>query len=229
MADNNVPAEPSATSKRAPKPLTSSNPKTQYLILYNFVSSILWLVVLGRTVLLVPMLGFSRVYPGVGKFTKWTQTLACLEIVHAAFGVVRAPILTTAMQVASRLLLVWGVINTFPHLSKSAGYSSMLLAWSVTEVIRYSYFTFTLSGFQPKIISWLRYNTFYVLYPLGISSECWLIYKAIEPAREMGWYGMAWGLQLVLFVYVPGSYVLFTHMMKQRGKVMRGKQVKKVE
>lgn len=148
-------------------------------------------------------------------------------MLHSA-GVVRAPISTTAMQVASRLLLVWGIVNNFPFLAKSAGYSTMLIAWSVTEVVRYSYFTFTLSGFQPGIISWLRYNTFYILYPLGISSECWLIYKAIEPARRIR-QEYAWVLQLILFIYVPGSYVLFTHMMAQRRKVMRGKQVQKTE
>jgi len=68
------------------KPLRSSNPKTQYLILYNFVSAILWTVVLGRVLLLVPLVGFGRVYAGVGQFTKWTQTLALLEVVHAAIG-----------------------------------------------------------------------------------------------------------------------------------------------
>ncbi|KAH6724021.1 protein-tyrosine phosphatase-like protein [Leptodontidium sp. MPI-SDFR-AT-0119] len=108
------------------------------------------------------------------------------------------------MQVASRLLLVWGVVDTFPFLAKSAGYSSMLIAWSVTEVVRYSYFVFTLSGYSPGFISWLRYNLFYVLYPLGISSECWLIYKAIEPAKEIR-QELAWLLQLILFVYVPGE------------------------
>lgn len=133
------------------------------------------------------------------------------------------------MQVASRLLLVWGIVNNFPWLAKSAVYSSMLVAWSVTEIVRYSYFTFTLSGFQPGIISWLRYNLFYVLYPLGISSECWLIYSAIEPAKRMYGQEAAWLLQLILFIYVPGSYVLFTHMMAQRRKVMRGKQVEKAE
>lgn len=86
MDSHDKPAERTPAPKRGPKPLQSSNPKTQYLILYNFVSSILWLVVLGRTVLLVPMVGFGRVYEGVGHFTKLTQTLACLEIVHAATG-----------------------------------------------------------------------------------------------------------------------------------------------
>lgn len=68
------------------KPLRSNSPKKQYLILYNFVSAILWLSVLGRVVGLVPLVGFHRVYEGVGVFAKRTQTLACLEIVHAATG-----------------------------------------------------------------------------------------------------------------------------------------------
>lgn len=88
MDSRDAAAERTPAPKRGPKPLQSSNSKTQYLILYNFVSSILWLVVLGRTVLLVPLVGFGRVYQGVGNFTKWTQTLACLEILHAATGTV---------------------------------------------------------------------------------------------------------------------------------------------
>lgn len=87
MDPQDTPVERAPAPTRGPKPLQSSNPKTQYLILYNFVSSILWLVVLGRTLLLVPMVGFGRVYQGVGHFTKMTQTLACLEILHAATGI----------------------------------------------------------------------------------------------------------------------------------------------
>ncbi len=107
------------------------------------------------------------------------------------------------MQVASRILLVWAIVDQFPFLAKSAVYSSMLIAWSVTEVIRYSYFVFNLSGFSPSFMTWLRYNTFFVLYPLGISSECWLIYKAIEPARAIR-PELAWVLQSILVLYVPG-------------------------
>lgn len=74
--------------KPGPKPLQSSSLRTQYLILYNFVSMILWLVVLGRVVLLVPLVGFGRVYQGAGNFTKWTQTMALLEVVHSAVGII---------------------------------------------------------------------------------------------------------------------------------------------
>src|SRR3954470_24575265 len=72
--------------KPGPKPLRSSNPKTQYLILYNFFSALAWMIVLGRVLLLVPLVGFGRVYPAVGHFTKWTQTMALLEVVHSATG-----------------------------------------------------------------------------------------------------------------------------------------------
>jgi len=99
-------------------------------------------------------------------------------------------------------------VDQFPFVAKSAGYSSMLIAWSITEVIRYTYFVFTLSGYSPGIITWFRYNTFYVLYPLGISSECWLIYQSIEPARGKR-QEFAWALQLILFIYVPGMFSRF--------------------
>lgn len=80
----------------------------------------------------------------------------------------------------------------------------MLIAWSVTEVIRYSFFTMTISGFQPRPLTWLRYTTFYILYPIGISSECALIWKAIEPAGELNTM-YPWALYGILAIYVPGK------------------------
>lgn len=81
-----APEYPTGEKKPGPKPLQSSSPRKQYLILYNFVSAILWTVVLGRVLLLVPFVGFGNVYGGVGRFAKFTQTLALLEVVHAATG-----------------------------------------------------------------------------------------------------------------------------------------------
>jgi len=204
--------------------------KQTYLMFYNFASAILWATILGRVLLITLIHGSANVHAGVGEFTKWTQTMALLEVLHSAFGLVRAPIFTTLMQVASRLLLVWGIVNNFPNTTTASPfYASMLLAWSVTEVVRYSFFAMNLAtGEVPGFLQWLRYNTFFVLYPLGISSECWLVYKAIEPA--MSWNPVyEYILKAILLVYIPGSYILFTHMMAQRRKVMRGKVPAKSE
>lgn len=143
------------------------------------------------------------------------EEIACRYADHGVLspGIVRAPLLTTLMQVASRLLLVWGIAYPFPQsTAHSPAFAGMLLAWSVTEVIRYSYFVFLLgSGKVPAVLSWLRYNTFYVLYPLGISCECWLVYKATGPAAELNPL-IAYGLWAVLAIYVPGMHVFIPYL-----------------
>ncbi|KAF5024008.1 hypothetical protein F66182_3954 [Fusarium sp. NRRL 66182] len=205
-------------AKRSPKQASTLN--KAYLILYNFISAVQWSVVLGRTVILLATHGPEYVYPGTGQYTKWTQTLAGLEVLHSLLGIVRAPLTTTVMQVASRFILVWGVVDVFPFLALSPFYSSMLIAWSTTEIIRYSFFALSLSGFQPSFLTWLRYNTFFVLYPVGILSECALMWLATDPAGQVNDL-YKWILYAILAIYVPGSYVLYTHMMNQRRKVMR--------
>jgi hypothetical protein len=41
----------------------------------------------------------------------------------------------------------------------------------MTEVIRYPFYAFTLLGYVPYQLLWLRYTAFYLLYPLGAASE----------------------------------------------------------
>ncbi|CAI4217860.1 unnamed protein product [Parascedosporium putredinis] len=213
MANNQK--QPARATKKGPSGL-----KLIYLILYNLFSAVAWGTVLWRTVAINVQSGPYAVFPGIGEWTRWTQTVAGLEILHSLLGVVRAPIFTTLMQVASRYLLVWGIVYPFPQVAASPVYSTMLLAWSITEVIRYSYFALSLAGSVPNALVWLRYNTFYVLYPLGISSEAWLVYKAIGPAAGLNeLFPIA--LYAILAIYVPGSYILYSHMMKQRTKVMK--------
>jgi very-long-chain (3R)-3-hydroxyacyl-CoA dehydratase len=85
-----------------------------------------------------------------------TQSLAILEVVHSIIGLVRAPFLTTAMQVASRLLLVWGIMAVFGGDIVGAektqlgdyAYLGCVTAWGITEIIRYGFFAITLSGNQ---------------------------------------------------------------------------------
>lgn len=79
---------PNNGQKRAPKPMSAL--KRGYLIAYNALNAVLWSVVLGRTVATLYTRGLDAgpgsVYPAVGEWTKWTQTLAALEIVHSLLG-----------------------------------------------------------------------------------------------------------------------------------------------
>jgi hypothetical protein len=53
----------------------------------------------------------------VGPIVRFVQTGALLEVLHVLLGMVRSPLVTTAMQVASRIYLVWGVTESFSAVS----------------------------------------------------------------------------------------------------------------
>ncbi|CAN8097160.1 unnamed protein product [Discula destructiva] len=212
----------------SPSAKPMSGLKRVYLVAYNSVNAALWAIVLVRTVQMLTIGGPEAVYPAVGEFTKWTQTLAGLEIVHSVLGVVRAPLFTTLIQVASRFALVWGAVHFYPAIATSPAYSSMLLAWSTTEVVRYAFFALSLSGIESGVLQWLRYSGFWVLYPVGILSELWELVLALLAARDDGgspaWAPVVAGL--VIATYGPGAPLLYTHMIKQRRKVL-GRDPKK--
>lgn len=54
-------------------------------------------------------------YLVAGKQVAFVQSFAILEVLHVLLGFVPSPLGTTAMQVASRLWLVWGIVERFPE------------------------------------------------------------------------------------------------------------------
>ncbi|KAL3142589.1 hypothetical protein ABBQ38_002908 [Trebouxia sp. C0009 RCD-2024] len=154
--------------------------------------------------------------------------------------------MTTALQVASRVWVVWGVMVAAPAQIASqsltvlplGAYSiqlnlmSLLLAWSVTEIIRYSFFAFKELGMTPYALLWLRYSTFILLYPLGVASEMAMVWLALPHVRR----SHMWSIDLpnavnfafdyflfcllAVVIYIPGFPVLYLHMLRQRQKVL---------
>ncbi|KAJ5353766.1 hypothetical protein N7541_006330 [Penicillium brevicompactum] len=219
----------SKPSSRGPAGITRA-----YLFTYNTLNLLAWggCVAYAASLLPANINNLPNVFSLTFTPLLATQSLALLEVVHSVVGLVRAPFMTTAMQVASRLLLVWGIMAQFGGQIVGArstqlgdyAYLGCVAAWGITEVIRYGFFAITLSGNSvPSWWTWLRYNTFYILYPIGITSECTLIVQALGPAGDLNPL-FQYALVAILVIYVPGSYILYTHMIAQRRKVLRGKQ-----
>ncbi|KAG8742672.1 hypothetical protein FRC10_001028 [Ceratobasidium sp. 414] len=160
----------------------------------------------------------------VGPIVRVVQTGALLEVVHVLTGLVRSPLATTAMQVASRIYLVWGVTESFSATRSNPFYASMVLAWSITEVIRYSFYACNLAGKESSILLYLRYTTFYILYPLGASSEAALIFSTLPNSSPLNGKWTTYDLLRGVFftIWWPGLYVMYTYMIKQRRKVLGG-------
>lgn len=144
-----------------------------------------------------------------GALVALVQSGAILEVVHAAIGFVKSPVPTTAIQVASRLWLVWGISERFSEAATSPFYASMVFAWSLTECVRYPFYANALMGSENEGLLWARYTLFYVLYPLGAASEAMLMFHTLP--KVLPWNDLsAWGIHdyftLSLFVlWWPGE------------------------
>lgn len=114
-------------------------------------------------------------------------------------------------------------MHHYPLIAASPFYSSMLLAWSVTEVVRYLFFALSLgTGSEPSPLRWMRYSGFFVLYPVGISSELFELFTAYKAAAAEGNTARVVVALATMATYVPGSPLLYMHMIKQRRKVLGG-------
>ncbi|KAI0032091.1 tyrosine phosphatase-like protein [Vararia minispora EC-137] len=228
-----------------------SFPVKAYLVLYNFASCAGWASVLYLTIQhlstspstlqrltarppsfvppeLVPVYErATTTYAALGEHTKWVQTGAALEVVHSLLGFVRSPVQTTAMQVASRLYLVWGIANRFSEAQTSPLYATMVVSWSVTEVIRYSFYALGLLGTEPGLLLWLRYTTFYLLYPTGAGSEAFVCFATLPLGKPLSeWDAWAFGRGFLFLLWWPALYFLYSYMIVQRRKVFRSASTK---
>lgn len=207
--------------------------KRLYLASYNWVVFFGWLQVLYYAIQTLRTSGYAAVYDAVEKPLQFAQTAAVLEIFNGLVGIVRSPVSATLPQIGSRLYVTWAILWSFPETRTHPLVTSLVLSWSITELVRYSFFGLREAfGFSPFWLQWLRYSTFYIMYPTGISSEVGLIYLALPYIKASDKYCIRMPNTLnfafdnyfaslaTLATYVPGSPYMYTYMIGQRSKAL---------
>ncbi|TYZ62156.1 hypothetical protein PybrP1_009627 [[Pythium] brassicae (nom. inval.)] len=209
-----------------------------YLLAYNALSAAGWVFVFyvtATTVLAAREDGKDwsaaarDAWDAVNFPLKIVQTMAVMEIVHAAVGFVRSPLVSTLMQVSSRLWLVWGINVLCPDSRYQFGFPLMVLSWGLVEVPRYSFYALNLFNKVPAFLTFLRYHLFMVLYPSGVLGEvlCMLssldfLYSGAYSIQLPNAHNVAASLYvfvtLVLIMYIPGLPVMYSHMLTQRNR-----------
>lgn len=206
-----------------------------YLATYNFAQSLGWTYILYQVI---------QHYINPSRNTLWDKTEqpiilfqigAVLEIIHAAIGLVPSNIIITTFQVLSRVMVVIGVILATPYTyaAASPGLPLALIAWSITEIIRYFYYFVNLIGIMSHILIWLRYSTFIILYPIGITGELLCFYAAVQysnvnpnawsfmlPNKWNFSFSYLYLLIAVMLAYIPIFPHLYLHMFAQRRKML---------
>lgn len=195
------------------------------LAVYNLVSALGWGYIFYTVVCFYPIVGQPAFFEQTKDIVTLVQCGAVIEILNSLLGIVRSPIVTTAAQVLSRLLVVVGIFQLLPETpaTTSIAYVTLLSAWSITEVVRYLFYFFTLTSKSgpPKILLLLRYNLFWVLYPTGVASELILLYSSLDVAKALYSVYVKYLLIFSMLTYLPGLPMLFMHMVVQRKKVMK--------
>lgn len=225
-----------------------------YLIGYNGSLALSWLAVLVLAVKEWAARGPAGTFGATADVLKVAQTAAVLEVLHAYLGIVRSPYLVTALQVGSRVGIFWGILWSVPEtrveqihlfkvplssgqaLSADLGLSSMLLCWSLSEIIRYTFYFCKECGLMPWLVVWARYSGFLVFYPLGVASELTLIWLAMPYITQRQLYSIKMPNKFnfafdastlatgVMASYVYGFPMLYGYMLRQRKKALAPKQ-----
>ncbi|CAK1599790.1 unnamed protein product [Parnassius mnemosyne] len=212
-----------------------------YLLSYNIVQTLGWVYLLWQSLEHFLNRGTLDTYWSV---IKWTviifQNAAVLEVLHAALKLVPSSVFVVLMQVYSRVFLVCGALLATNGATISPGLPLCILAWSITEIIRYAYYALNLINVVPQSLLFLRYSTFLVLYPLGITGELLCMYHSLDEIAEKKLFTVSmpnsWNfifnyyyfLIFYMLLYIPLFPVLFGHMLKQRNKML-SEESKKVK
>lgn len=200
-----------------------------YLALYSFGQCAAWAYALFQIVQALQSPKGS-LWSMVGATVTINTYAQGLEVLHSALGMVRAPALTTAVQIASRVGLVQ-VLNAVDVSAKpdQVLWPRMLcIAWSLTEVVRYLYYGLSQINVKIGPVTWLRYSMFPILYPTGVAGELGCIYYALPflaAAKEAGVLAQLVakvGWPVVLLMYAVCFPMLFLHVLAQRKKVLGG-------
>uniref|UniRef100_A0A1B6L6H3 Very-long-chain (3R)-3-hydroxyacyl-CoA dehydratase n=1 Tax=Graphocephala atropunctata TaxID=36148 RepID=A0A1B6L6H3_9HEMI len=213
----------------------SSSLSNLYLFLYNFVQVLGWSFLLYQVAHhYVSGKSTETLWPEVKLTVLVFQNAAVLEIVHVALGIVKSNLMLTIFQVFSRVMVVCGILVATPSAPLSQGLPLALVAWSVTEVIRYLYYALNIVNLVPYILIWCRYTFFIALYPIGVTGELLCMYAAQKFVGDT----QLWSISLpnklnftfnyhyfiiyIMLLYIPLFPQLYLHMFSQRKKIIGG-------
>ncbi|XP_021011566.2 LOW QUALITY PROTEIN: very-long-chain (3R)-3-hydroxyacyl-CoA dehydratase 1 [Mus caroli] len=211
---------------------------TAWLTFYNIAMTAGWLVLAIAMVRFYMEKGTHRgLYKSIQKTLKFFQTFALLEVVHCLIGIVPTSVLVTGVQVSSRIFMVWLITHSIKPIQNEESVVLFLVSWTVTEITRYSFYTFSLLDHLPHFIKWARYNFFIILYPVGVAGELLTIYAALPYVKKSGMFSVRlpnkynvsfdyyYFLLITMASYIPLFPQLYFHMLRQRRKVLHGEVI----
>ncbi|KAF2068821.1 hypothetical protein CYY_009859 [Polysphondylium violaceum] len=156
----------------------------KYLLCYNSFQALGWYYIV-ISLFFRSFLGVSSLettFQALGSIVCTLQVFAFLEIVHVMMGIVKSSLVPTFAQVIGRNTVLLALCYT-EEVQVHWGVALLFLFWGLSELIRFPYYIFNPA---PQFLTWLRYNAFIVLYPIGFGAENLLWYHMLPVIKEYG-------------------------------------------
>jgi len=216
----------------------SSFTKKCYLLAFNGTQTLLYSYIFLKCALGVAtstskddtftFLPYYAAWQNLGFVVKIAQSVAFIETFNGVVGLSKTNAVSSFVQNFGRGVVVCCIMAFEEGGGDEFGVIAyLLLVWSFIEVIRYPMYILTLLKQKSALLTWLRYNAFVPLYPLGIVLEaatllltCWdraNKSQSIIPGLLVRGY---------MVLMVLGFSSNYKYMFAQRSKKYGGKKLK---
>uniref|UniRef100_A0AAV2L5W1 Very-long-chain (3R)-3-hydroxyacyl-CoA dehydratase n=1 Tax=Knipowitschia caucasica TaxID=637954 RepID=A0AAV2L5W1_KNICA len=215
--------------------------KTGFLLLYNLVQFLGFSWIFFNMILRVLLIGHDSLYDtfhSMGDVMFFCQILASVEVLNAAFGVVKAGVGPAFVQVVGRNFVLFVIFGSLEEMQNKPVVFFVFLLWSAIEIFRYPFYMLASLHIDWKPLSWLRYSVWIPLYPLGVLAEAVAVVQSIPIFDQTKLFsfplpkavGSSLSFSVFLRVYLIlmcfGLYSNFKHLYKQRTKRFSAKKRK---
>lgn len=214
---------------------------TGFLIVYNLVQFLgfSWIFV-NMTVRLF-IFGQDSLYDTfhtISDVMFFCQILAVVEVLNAAFGIIRTGVFPTLIQVVGRNFILFIIFGSLEEMHHQPVVFFVFYLWSAIEIVRYPFYMLGCVNTEWKTLTWLRYTIWIPLYPLGALSEAVAVIQSIPIFDKTKLFsiplpkaiGTSVSFSYFLYFYLVlmflGLSINLRHLYKQRTRRFRTKKRK---
>lgn len=207
--------------------------KTGFLLIYNLVQFLGFSWIFVNMTVRVFKIGQDSLYDtfhSMADMMFFCQILASVEVLNAAFGLVKTGVVPVVIQVIGRNFILFIIFGSLEEMHNKPVVFFVFLLWSAIEIFRYPFYMLACLNTEWKVLTWLRYTVWIPLYPLGVLAEAVAVIQSIPIFDETKLFsiplpkaiGSSVSFSRFLYVYLVlmslGLFINFKHLYKQRIK-----------
>ncbi|KAM6961210.1 very-long-chain (3R)-3-hydroxyacyl-CoA dehydratase [Aplochiton taeniatus] len=215
--------------------------KNAFLFTYNLVQFLCFSWIFFNMTVRLFKLGqdsFYDTFHTISDMMFFCQILAAIEVLNAAFGIVRTGVVPTFIQVVGRNFILFIIFGCLEKMHSKPVVFFVFYLWSAIEIFRYPFYMLGCLDTEWRTLTWLRYTIWIPLYPLGVLAEAVAVIQSIPIFDEAKLFSIplpkaigtsipfSYVLKGYLVLMVLGLYINFRHLYKQRRRRFRTKRRK---